>query len=142
MRDLKVRLDQTSSIIITPGLLGVLTEVSVAVRQPDRITGRVDRKTFDLKYDEDGLLSIRGSGENERDFAPVLTAENKWVLRDKAGLVSIIDIDAAPVPDKLPTPESKTEYGKRYRKKAAEARAAKSLGPLGGAETPASEGVA
>jgi hypothetical protein len=124
MRDLKIRLDQHNHITLHPGVLERMENVVVRVNQPEN--SRNPDKTFDIKFDVDGLLTVRGDGDDSRRYTPVLTADNKWVSRDSTG-VREIELDKAAIPDIV----TREKANGRHRSPSAKKRQAERIRQMG-----------
>lgn len=123
MQEVKIILGAQKVLKLSPGLLEEVESIEV------RMSGH-EQKVYDLRWDGDGLLTVRGAGENGECFTPVLTPGCKWVLRDAQG-VREIELDEAPIPE-LKDYE-RIEYGTGPH--AAKTRQAKRLRQMGGSET-------
>ncbi len=103
---IRVRLNKDYFLELPVTLLERLNVVTVAVqaegqplsacrKQPNQNKRVNSEKRFDIGFDADGLLSVRGVGEDERRWNPVLTSNtNRWVHRQqKHGLVEVNEIE-------------------------------------------------
>lgn len=98
MHDIKVRLDQQSYVVLPVTLLAEMTELTVSTRKDKAYAGRqlvkAQPKTFTIKFDKDGLLSVRGADGQDR-WTPVLTSNtSRWIQRSAAhGLTDVREIE-------------------------------------------------
>lgn len=97
VNDVKVRLDQASYVVLPITLLAGMQEMTISLRkdrwQSQRLV-KAQPKQFTIKFDRDGLLSVRGAEGQDR-YTPVLTSNtSRWVQRTEAdGLVDVREIE-------------------------------------------------
>jgi hypothetical protein len=102
-KEIRVNLSKDCYLDLPVTLLERMKEVRVAVKSNPQIlhaaklphNQRKEReKVFNISFDEDGLLCVRGVAEDER-WNPVLTSNtNRWVQRVAAdGLVEVREIE-------------------------------------------------
>ena len=100
VQDVKIRLNRDSYVTLPVTLLETMDELTVSCRtdKADRrkATGPVkgQKKRFTVKFDQDGLLVVRGIDGQDR-YTPVLTSNTgRWIRRSSAdGLVDVQEME-------------------------------------------------
>jgi hypothetical protein len=98
VQDVRIRLNRDSYVTLPVTLLATMDEVIVSVRADKNYVGREavkdQKKRFTVKFDQDGLLVVRGIEGQDR-WNPVLTSNTgRWIRRRYAdGLTDVQEMD-------------------------------------------------
>jgi hypothetical protein len=104
-KEIKVYLSKDYYLELPVTLLERMNEVRVAVKmeglplsatraKPPQNRRRNNEKSFNIAFDEDGLLCVRGVSDDDR-WNPVLTSNTgRWIhRREQYGLVEVREIE-------------------------------------------------